>query len=65
MAPAIEVFPDIPYAAITYKHLLIDLIYNPSETAFLKKGHEMGAKTLNGHKMFIEQAEENWRIWND
>ena len=64
MAPAIDTFPDIPYEGITEKHLLIDLVYNPAETLFLKKGREFGANTLNGYPMFTEQAEENSRIWN-
>ena len=33
-----------------------DVIYNPSETNFLKIGKKMGNKTLNGKLMFIYQA---------
>lgn len=56
--------PDIPYHAITNKHLLFDLIYNPEETTFLKKGKKNGAITCNGLKMLELQAEKAWQIWN-
>lgn len=61
--PAIGDAPDIPYAAITAQHYLYDLIYNPAETVFLKKGREKGASTKNGHEMLVLQAEKNWEIW--
>ncbi|NGM67293.1 shikimate dehydrogenase family protein [Sphingobacterium sp. SGR-19] len=56
--------PDIPYDGIGSAHLLYDLIYNPEETTFLKKGKERGAAIKNGHEMLIFQAEKNWEIWN-
>jgi len=65
MYPDTNACPDIPYAAITDKHLLYDLIYNPSKTLFLQKGEEKGAVIKNGQEMLILQAEENWRIWNE
>ena len=63
--PNINDAPKIPYQFITDKHLLFDLIYNPEETAFLKKGKEKGAAIKNGYQMLEMQAEEAWRIWND
>lgn len=63
-SPNTDKYPDIPYHAITNQHLLYDLIYNPSETLFLKKGKEQGAKTSNGLKMLELQAEKAWKIWN-
>lgn len=62
--PNIADAPDIPYDGIDSAHLLYDLIYNPEETAFLKKGKERGAVIKNGHDMLIFQAEKNWEIWN-
>lgn len=62
--PKINEAPSIPYQYITEKHLLFDLIYNPEETAFLKKGKHNGAITKNGYEMLVLQAEEAWRIWN-
>jgi len=64
MYPAAETFPDIPYEYISDKHLLYDVVYNPSRTLFLQKGEENGAAIKNGEEMLILQAEESWRIWN-
>jgi shikimate dehydrogenase len=55
----------LPYHAITSSHYLYDLIYNPEETTFLRKGSAQGAMTKNGMEMLILQAERNWQIWND
>ena len=62
--PNIDDCPNIPYEAITSKHLLYDLIYNPEETTFLRKGKTKGATTINGLKMLELQAEKAWEIWN-
>jgi len=62
--PNIDEFPPIPYEWITEDHLLYDLIYNPEETVFLKKGREQGAATKNGYEMLLLQAEKSWEIWN-
>lgn len=53
-----------PFEGITEKHLIIDLIYNPNYTSFIKKVAEKGAKTTNGFYMLEQQAEKNWEIWN-
>lgn len=62
--PSIDDFPAIPYQYITEKHFLFDLIYNPVETSFLKKGKLQGALVENGMEMLTIQAEESWKIWN-
>ncbi|TPV32870.1 shikimate dehydrogenase [Paucihalobacter ruber] len=62
--PAVDACPNIPYEHITSKHLLFDLIYNPSETLFLKKGKQHGAQILNGLQMLELQAEKAWKLWN-
>ncbi len=62
--PKIDACPDIPYEYLSDKHLLFDVVYNPAETLFMKKGKERGAEVLNGEKMLNGQAEEAWRIWN-
>lgn len=53
----------IDYDEIDHLHILFDLIYNPAQTLFLKKGFENGATTLNGQKMLELQAEAAWKIW--
>ena len=62
--PNIGDAPDIPYEGIGSSHLLFDLIYNPPQTTFLKRGSERGARTLNGMEMLRLQAEASWEIWN-
>jgi shikimate dehydrogenase len=64
MYPNVETYPEIPYQALTRKHLLFDLVYNPAKTEFLIKGAKCGASTVNGHDMLIYQAEASWEIWN-
>ena len=63
--PHIDECPNLPYQHLTHKHLLYDLIYNPTKTMFLQKGEEQGATIKNGYQMLLLQAEENWRIWNE
>lgn len=62
--PKVEVKPNFPYEALTESHYLYDLVYNPSETAFIKAGAAKGAKTINGLEMLVGQAEKSWEIWN-
>ncbi|MBN2614463.1 MAG: shikimate dehydrogenase [Bacteroidales bacterium] len=64
MHPNEDTYPDILYDKLTENHILFDLVYNPEETLFLKKGKEKGAKTKNGLEMLYVQAEESWKIWN-
>ena len=62
--PKVEDCLNFPFEGMTEKHLVIDLIYNPENTTFLKKAAEKGAKTANGFYMLEQQAEKNWEIWN-
>jgi shikimate dehydrogenase len=62
--PRTEEYPEIPYFAITSQHLLYDLIYNPAETQFLRKGKKREAIVKNGLQMLEIQAEESWKIWS-
>jgi len=60
--PKIDNCPSIPYEKITSEHVLFDLVYNPNETLFLKKGQLKGAKTKNGLEMLHLQAKAAWEI---
>ena len=64
MFPHIDEAPPLPYEALTENHLLYDLVYNPDETLFLKRGAEQGAATKNGLEMLHLQAIASWDIWN-
>jgi len=63
MFPNINEKPPIPYDAIHGNHVLIDLIYNPDETLFLKEGKKRGAFIMNGLQMFTTQAEESFKLF--
>lgn len=62
--PNIDLCPDVNYEALTPGHYLYDLVYNPEETLFMKKGLEKEAKVINGYQMLVYQAEKAWEIWN-
>lgn len=64
MEPNIQSCPAIDYTALTKNHFLFDLVYNPTETAFLAKGKQLAAKTKNGLEMLYLQAQKSWEIWN-
>jgi shikimate dehydrogenase len=65
MYPALDTCPDLPYGSMGPRHTLVDLVYNPEETLFLRQGRERGARTANGLCMLEAQAEASWRIWNE
>lgn len=62
--PNIDDCPKIPYQALSSKHILYDLIYNPEQTKFLQLGKAKKATTINGLQMLIFQANKAWEIWN-
>lgn len=62
--PNVDDCLDFPFDALTTEHLIIDLIYNPDYTEFIKRSSEFGAKTVNGYYMLEQQAEKAWEIWN-
>lgn len=62
--PNVDNCADIPYQFITADHVMFDLVYNPEETLFMKKGKEKGASVKNGLEMLHLQAIRSWKIWN-
>ena len=56
--------PNLPYKYLNTKHLLFDLIYNPSETKFIKLGKLQKCCVKNGLEMLKIQANLSWDIWN-
>lgn len=64
MFPNVNACPNIPYDLLTPNHLLYDLLYNPDETLFMKKGKEKGATVKNGLEMLLLQAFAAWEIWH-
>ena len=53
------------YSEIKPNKLFYDVIYNPTETRFLKKGKQLGHQTENGKMMFIYQAHQAFTVWHE
>lgn len=64
MFPNTTEMPEVDFTLLTKEHLVYDLIYQPTETLFLKEAKKKGASTLNGLSMLRLQAEASWKIWN-
>lgn len=64
MFPLTDQCPPLPYHALGDNHLLYDLVYNPTESLFLKMGKKARARIKNGMEMLILQAEYAWEVWN-
>lgn len=64
MFPHTDECPNLPYEAMTSNNLLYDLVYNPDETLFMKKGAANGAVVKNGLEMLILQAMASWDFWH-
>ena len=63
MYPHTDECPALPYDALTEDHLLYDLVYNPEETLFMRRGRERGATVKNGLEMLHLQALAAWDVW--
>jgi shikimate dehydrogenase len=57
--------PNFPYKHLTHVNILFDLVYNPDQTLFMKKGISMGCRVSNGLEMLYKQALKSWEIWNE
>ncbi len=64
MFPNIDECPLSDLKGIGPSHLVVDLIYNPSETLLLKRSKSLGAAVLNGLPMLKAQAVKSWELWN-
>ena len=65
MFPETNSLPQVNYDNLDPDDFLYDLVYNPEETLFLKKGKEKGTRIQNGLKMLYLQAELSYEIWNN
>lgn len=61
--PKTTEYPPIPVETITDRHLIFDLIYNPSITRLMEVTESKGATAINGYQMLVLQAEKAWEIW--
>ncbi len=67
-ATPVGMYPHVD-ASIIPKHLLrsdliiYDLVYNPIYTKLIRDAMEVGATTILGYKMLLEQAAQSFKIW--
>ncbi|MBW3469193.1 shikimate dehydrogenase family protein [Arthrospiribacter ruber] len=62
--PNTEEMPEIDLEAISGKHKVYDLVYNPEKTFLMRSLEARGALVKNGLEMLELQAEAAWKIWN-
>lgn len=62
--PNIDDCISFPFEFLSTEHLVVDLIYNPTHTTFLKNASKFGATVLNGETMLKEQAARSWQLWS-
>jgi len=55
---------NLDFSNIENNKLFYDVIYNPEETDFLKRGKISGNLTENGKMMFIYQAHQAFTLWH-
>ena len=55
---------NLDFSKFENNKLFYDVIYNPSETNFLREGKKLGNKTENGKFMFIYQAFKSFKLWH-
>ena len=56
---------NIDFSKVGKNKLFYDIIYNPSETNFLKIGKKLGNKIENGKLMFVYQAYLAFNTWHN
>ncbi len=65
---SVGMYPDVNNTPIPRQYIkkgmvVFDTVYNPPETLLLKQAKEIGAKTISGLEMFINQAAEQFKLF--
>jgi shikimate dehydrogenase len=55
----------VPEGILRKGMVVMDIIYNPLETALLSLAKARGCVTISGLRMFIHQGAEQFRLWTD
>ena len=55
---------NLDFSNVGNNKLFYDVIYNPSETNFLREGRKLGNRVENGKLMFLYQAFEAFKLWH-
>lgn len=66
----VGMYPNVDYSPVEKDVIenydtLVDIIYNPIETKFLRYGRELGKSTIDGLYMLVGQAIKSEEIWNN
>jgi shikimate dehydrogenase len=64
MHPETEATP-IPKGELSKDMVVMDIVYNPLETRFLKEAAAIGCRTINGVAMFVFQGAQQFELWTD
>ncbi|MHC4158483.1 MAG: shikimate dehydrogenase [Planctomycetota bacterium] len=67
-ATSIGMHPDVDATPLPQQYLkkdmvVFDTVYNPAETLLLKQAKQVGAKTIDGLSMFINQAAAQFKLF--
>jgi shikimate dehydrogenase len=62
MHPAINASP-VPFEILAPEMVVMDIVYNPLETRFLKEASRAGCKTVDGLAMFVNQGARQFEWW--
>lgn len=62
MHPETEATP-IPKEGLLKDMVVMDIVYNPMETRFLKEAAARGCRTINGVAMFVFQGAHQFELW--
>lgn len=63
MAPEVDRLPLMEGVTFRYDQTVMDLVYTPMETAFLRKAASAGARTISGLEMFLYQGARSFELW--
>ena len=58
-----EALLPVPVEFLSANQTVIDLVYNPIETEFLRQAKSLGATTFSGLGMLIHQALLQFQLW--
>ncbi len=61
--PNVDELLPLQYQTITSGSIFYDLVYNPENTAFMRKAQQHGALVKNGFEMLKGQAEAAFKLW--
>jgi len=63
LMPDADSKPALDYSTVREDMTVADVVFNPSDTLFLKTAREHGAGTISGIGMLVQQAALNFTLW--